>query len=81
MIDHPEGDGRRSYVRTVDKSGHWTLSEVMLEVQIPCPNGTDTSDCLSPPEIFSGEHDVHMIEPEPPPDIRNELPQAPIFFR
>lgn len=78
-IDQSLGDGRRAYVRTVDKSGHWTFSEVVLEVPVPCPNGTNTSNCLSPPEIFSGEHDVHTIEPEPPPDIAIKPPQPPIF--
>jgi hypothetical protein len=78
-IDQPRGGGRRSYVRTVDKSGHWILSEVVLEVPVPCPNGINTSNCLSPPEIFSGEHNVHTIEPESPPDIGVKPLQPPIF--
>jgi hypothetical protein len=74
-IDQPQGSGRRSYVRTVDKSGHWTFNEIVMEVPIPCPTSTDTPDCSSPAEISPGEHDVHTIEPEPPPTIQNNPPQ------
>jgi hypothetical protein len=48
IIDHPQGKGRRTYLRMVDNSGHWT-GEIVLEILIPCPNGASSSDCLSPP--------------------------------
>ena len=79
-VHQPQGGGKGAYVRTVDKSGHWTFSEVLLDVPVPCPNGTDASDCSSPPEIFAGEHDVHEIEPEPPPEIEIKPQQPPTFF-
>ena len=78
-IDFPEGDGRRSYIQTADKSGPWTFSKVVLEVPIPCPHDADTPNCLSPAEIFSGEDDIHTIEPEPPPDIGTKPAYSPIF--
>jgi len=78
-IHQPLGGGKGAYVRTVDKSGHWTFREVALEVPVPCPKGTDTSDCPSPPEIFAGEHDVHTIEPGPPPEIEMKPQQPPML--
>ena len=78
-MHQPQDGGKGAYVRTVDKSGHWTFSEVVLEIPIPCLNGTSASDCPSPPEIFAGEHDVPTVEPEPPPDIEFKPQQPPIF--
>jgi hypothetical protein len=78
-IYHPQLGGRETYVRTIDKSGHWTLGEIVMKVPVPCPNGADVSDCSSPPEIFAGEHDVHTIEPEPAPEIEFQ-PQQPAMF-
>ena len=80
-IYRPQGDGREDCVRTVDKSDRWTFREVVLETPVPCPNGTDASDCFSPSEILAGEHDIHTIEPESPPEIETEplQLQAPIF--
>ena len=71
--------GKRAYVRVIDKLGHWTFGEVALEVPVPCHGAANPSSCLSPPEIYSGEHDVHAIEPEPPPDIETKPPQPIIF--
>jgi hypothetical protein len=79
IIDRPQGKGRRTYVRMADNSNHWTFGEVVLEILIPCPNGIGTNDCLSPPQIFPGEHDVHTFELEPPPAIEIQPPTLPIF--
>jgi hypothetical protein len=79
IIDQSLGKGRRAYVRMVDKSNRWTFGEVVLEIPIPCPNGIGTSECLSPPQIFPGEHDVHTIELEPPPSIKLQPPPLPIL--
>ena len=79
IIDQSQGKGKRAYVRTVDKSDRWAFGEVVLEVPIPCPNGIWTSECLSPPQIFPGEHDVHTIELEPPPAIELQPPPLPIL--
>jgi hypothetical protein len=78
IIDQPQGKGRRTYVRVVDSSNHWTFGEIVLEILIPCPNGIGTNDCLSPPQIFPGEHDVHTFELEPPA-IEFQLPPLPIL--
>ena len=77
IIDQPQGKGRRTYVRIADNSKHWTFGEVVLEFPIPCR--TSTSDCLSPPQIFPGEHDVHTFELEPPPVIQIQRPPLPIL--
>jgi hypothetical protein len=76
IIHQPQGKGRGSYVRMVDYSSPWTLGEVSLEMPIPCPNGSSTSDCLSPPQIFSGERDVYpfQLEPPSPPVIETQQP-------
>lgn len=74
----PQGGGREAYFRTIDKSGHWPFTEVELKVPVPCSNVADASDCSSPPEIFYGEHDVHTIEVEPPPDIEIQRLQPPM---
>ena len=66
IIDRSQGKGRRAYVRVADNSTRGTFGEVVLEIPIPCPNGVSSSDCLSPPQIFPGEHDVHTFELEPP---------------
>lgn len=79
IIDRPLGKGRRAYVRTIDKSSPWTSGEVALEIPIPCPTAVETSDCVSPPPIFPGEHDVHAFEPEPPPTIDIQAPPLLIF--
>ena len=79
IIDQPQGKGRRTYVRMADNSNHWTFGEVVLETLIPCPNGIGTNDCLSPPQIFPGEHDVHTFELEPPPAIEIQPPPLPIL--
>jgi len=75
IIDQPQGKGRRTYVRMADNSNR----EVVLETLIPCPNGIGTNDCLSPPQIFPGEHDVHTFELEPPPAIEIQPPPLPIL--
>ena len=77
IIDQPQGKGRRTYVRMVDNSNHWTFGEVALEILIPCANDIRTNDCLSPPQIFPGEHDVHTFELEPPPAIELHEIQPP----
>ena len=79
IVDQSLGKGRRAYVQVVDKSNLWTFGEVLLEVPIPCPKGVGTSECLSAPPIFPGEHDIHTIEPEPPPVIEIQLPPPPLF--
>ncbi len=79
-IDQSQGRGRRAYVRVVDNSDRWKLAEVALEIPIPCPNGIITSDCVSPPPIFPGEHDVYTIELEPPPAIEPQPPPPPIVW-
>jgi hypothetical protein len=79
MIDQQQGKGRRTYVRMADNSNHWPLGEVVVEIPIPCPNGIGTFDCLSPPQIFPGEHDVHTFELEPPPAIEIQPPPLPIL--
>jgi hypothetical protein len=79
IIDQPQGEARRTYVRMADNSNHWTFGEVVLEIPIPCPNGIGTSDCVSPPQIFPGEHDVHTFELEPPPAIEMQPPPPPIL--
>jgi hypothetical protein len=79
IIDQSQGKGRRAYVRMAENSNHWTLGEVVLEIPIPCPNGIGTSDCLSPPKIFPGEHDVHTFEVEPPPAMEIQPPPLPIL--
>ncbi len=79
IIDQPQGKGRRTYVRMADNSNHWTFGEVVLEIPIPCPNGIGMSDCLSPPQIFPGEHDVHTFELEPLPAIEIQPPPLPML--
>ncbi len=79
IIDQSQGKGRRTYMRMADNSNRWTFGEVVLEIQVPCPNGIGTSDCLSPPQIFPGEHDVHTFELEPPPAIEIQRPPLPIL--
>jgi hypothetical protein len=78
IVDQPQGKGRRTYVRMADNSNHGTFGEVVLEILIPCPNGIGTNDCLSPPQIFPGEHDVHTFELEPPPAFEIQPPPVPI---
>ena len=79
IIDQSQGKTRRTYTRMADNSNRWTFGEVVLEIPIPCPNGIGTSDCLSLPPIFSGEHDVHTFELEPPPAIESQPPALPIL--
>ncbi len=79
IADQSKGKMRRTYVRMPDNSNPWTFGEVALEIPIPCPNGIGTSDCLSPPPIFPGEHDIYMIELEPPPAIEIQPSTLPIF--
>jgi hypothetical protein len=79
IIDRSEGKMRRAYVRIADNSECWTFGEVVLEIPIPCPNGIGMSDCLSPPPIFPGEHDVYTFELEPPPAIEFQPSPLPIF--
>jgi hypothetical protein len=79
IVDQSQGNGRRAYVRVVDKSSRWKFGEALLEVPIPCPKGIGTSECLSSPEIFPGEHDIHKIGLEPPPAIEIQPPPPPIF--
>jgi hypothetical protein len=78
IIDQSQGKGRRTYVRMADNLNHWTFGEVVLEILIPCPNGIGTNDCLSPPQIFPGEHDVRTFELEPPA-IEFQPPPLPIL--
>lgn len=56
---------------------NWTFGETTLEIPVPCPSGVGTSDCLSPAQIFPGEHDVHMVEVGPSPAIEVQLPPTP----
>ena len=79
IIHHPLAKGKGVYVLVPDISSRGTLGEVVVEMAVPCPNGTGPSDCLSPPRIFPGEHDVHTIELEPPPSIEFQPPALPIF--
>lgn len=79
IVDQPQGQGRRSYVRTADSPSHWTFGETALEIPVPCPSGVGTLDCLSPAQIFPGEHDVHMVEVGPLPVIEVQLPQPPML--
>jgi hypothetical protein len=79
IIDQPQGKGRRTYVRMADNPNHWAFGEVVLEIPIPCPDGTGTSDCLAPPQIFPGEHDVHTFKLEPPPVIETQPPPLPML--
>lgn len=79
IIDQPQGKGRRTYVRMADNSNHWTLGEVVLGILIPCPNGIRPNNCLPPPQIFPGEHDVHTFELEPPLVIEIQPPPPPIL--
>ena len=78
IVDQSLGEGRRAYVRVAENSNHWTSGEVVLEIPIPCPNGIGASDCLSPSQIFPGEHDVHAIEIEPPPAMEVQPPPPPL---
>ena len=78
ITGQPKGKMRRTYVRMPDNSNPWTFGEVVLEIPIPCPNGIGTNDCLSPPQIFPGEHDVQTFELEPPA-IEFQPPPLPIF--
>jgi hypothetical protein len=79
IVDQPQRQGRRSYVRTADSSSRWTFRETALEIPVPCPSGLGTSDCLSPAQIFPGEHDVHMVEVGPSPVIEVQLPSPPML--
>jgi len=79
IIHQPLGKGKGAYVLVPDISSRGTFGEVVVEMAVPCPNGTGPSDCLSPPPIFPGEHDVHTIELEPPPSIEIQPPALPIF--
>jgi hypothetical protein len=65
-ICQPLGKGRRAYLRVAEIPSRWTLGEVVLKIPIPCPNGINETDCLLPPQIFPGEHDVHRLEIAPP---------------
>jgi hypothetical protein len=47
-------------------SSSWRSGQVGLEIRIPCSAGVVKTDCLSPPPIFSGEHDQWTIVPEAP---------------
>lgn len=69
IVDQSLGKGRRAYVQVLDKSQCWTFGEVLLEVPVPCPKGIGTSQCLSSPQIFPREDDIHTIELEHPPAI------------
>jgi hypothetical protein len=79
IVDQSRGTGRRSYVRVVDKSSRWTLRETALEIPVPCASGVGTSDCLSPSQIFPGEHDVYTVEVGPPPAIEIRLQPPPML--
>jgi hypothetical protein len=79
IIHQPLGKVKGAYVLVPDISSRGTFGEVVVEMAVPCPNGTGPSDCLSPPPIFTGEHDVHAIELEPPPSIEIQPPALPIF--
>jgi hypothetical protein len=79
IIDQPQGKGRRTYVRVADNSNHWTFGEVVLDIPIPCPSCIGASDCLTPPPIFPGEHDIHTFELERPPVIEIQPSTLPIF--
>jgi hypothetical protein len=47
-------------------SGSWSSGQAALEIQIPCPAGVVNADCLSPPPVFSGEHDQWTTLPKAP---------------
>jgi hypothetical protein len=79
LIHQPLGKGKGAYVLVPDISSRGTFGEVIIEMAVPCPNGTGPSDCLSPPPIFPGELDVHTIELEPPHLIEIQPPALPIF--
>ena len=79
IIDQSQGKGRRSYVRVPDNSNRWNFDDVVLEIPIPCPAGVSSSDCISPPPVFPGEHDVRTFEPERPPTIEVKPPLLPTF--
>jgi hypothetical protein len=79
LIHQRLGKGKGAYVLVPDISSRGTFGEVVIEMAVPCPNGTGSSDCLSPPPIFLGEHDVHTIELEPPHLIEIQPPAIPIF--
>jgi len=78
IIHQPQVNGKGSYVRVADKSRRWAFGEVLLEIPVPCPNGPSSTDCLSPPQIFPGEHDVHTFELDPPV-IEFQPPPLPIL--
>jgi hypothetical protein len=79
IIHRPLGKGKGEYILVPDALNRGTFGEVVLEITVPCPNGTGDTSCLSPPPIFSGEHDVYTIELEPPPAIEIQPPALPIF--
>jgi hypothetical protein len=78
ILHQPKVNGKGSYVRVADNSNRWAFGEVLLEIPVPCPNGASSSDCLSLPQIFPGEHDVHTFELEPPA-IEFQPPPLPIL--
>jgi hypothetical protein len=62
---HQREDVTRPSPATEGDSGGW-YGQATLEIQIPCPAGVANSDCLSPPPLFSGEHDQWSIFPKAP---------------
>jgi len=46
--------------------GRWGTGKAELKIQIPCPRDAVNPDCLSPPPVFSGEHDPWTVVPEAP---------------
>jgi hypothetical protein len=44
----------------------WGTGKAKLEIQIPCSIDSVNTDCLSPPPVFSGEHDQWTVVPEAP---------------
>ena len=79
IIHRSLGKGKGEYILVPDVLNRGTFGEVVLEITVPCPNGTGETSCLSPPPIFSGEHDLYTIELEPPPEIEIQPPALPIF--
>ena len=70
----PEGSLRYASVRLspVKETGKATLRQVRVQGKLRIVAEYETpgdTSCLSPPPIFSGEHDVYTIELEPPPEI------------
>jgi hypothetical protein len=54
---HQQKDMTRAASTTEGESSGGSNCRAVLEIQIPCPSGAASSDCLSPPPVYPGEHD------------------------